>query len=118
MRKNFEMTEEDLRVLLDSMRPSPMIALQCGAPQSVQERANAAWASLGKKMGFDFMTVTPSGGGQRFFSAIAIAVVKPHLRKDGDMWCATWPTFSNLQESPAGFGETPEIAIAMLGEPS
>ena len=30
--------------------------------------------------------------------------------KDGDMWCAVGPDFINLQESPAGFGETPELA--------
>jgi hypothetical protein len=30
--------------------------------------------------------------------------------KDGDMWCAVKPDFINLQESVAGFGETPEKA--------
>lgn len=29
---------------------------------------------------------------------------------DGNMWCAVDPDFQNLQESPAGFGETPELA--------
>ena len=55
MRVNFEMTPDDLSKLLESMKPVPMIALQCGSPRSVQENANAAWAELGKRMGFDPM---------------------------------------------------------------
>ena len=53
MKTDYEMSEADLQALLDSMRPVPMIALQCGTPPSVQENANAAWARLGAKMGFD-----------------------------------------------------------------
>jgi len=30
--------------------------------------------------------------------------------KDGNMWCAVYPNFINLQESASGFGETPETA--------
>lgn len=30
--------------------------------------------------------------------------------RDGNMWCAVMPDFINLQESPAGFGETPALA--------
>jgi hypothetical protein len=71
MRTNFEMTTEDLQTLLDAMKPVPMIALQCGTPHSVQENANAAWARLGERMGFDPMTVAPNGKGDRFFSAMA-----------------------------------------------
>ncbi len=33
---------------------------------------------------------------------------------DGNAWCAVRPDFINLQESPAGFGETRERAIAEL----
>lgn len=29
---------------------------------------------------------------------------------DGDSWCAVFPDFINLQESPAGFGTSPEEA--------
>ncbi len=69
-RKEFEMTDEDLADLLAACKPVPMIALQCGAPSSGQERANAAWGELGKKMGFSHMTVQPvSGKGGKFFSA-------------------------------------------------
>lgn len=33
---------------------------------------------------------------------------------DGNAWCAVRPDFINLQESPAGFGETPEAARNQL----
>ena len=71
MRTNYEMTLGDLQLLLEAMKPVPMIALQCGTPRSQQEKANAAWANLGEKMGFDPMTVQPTGQGGRFFSAVA-----------------------------------------------
>ncbi len=69
-RRDFEMTTEDLTELLSCMKPVPMIALQCGEPRSLQERANDAWERLGTKMGFDYMTVKPNGKGDRFFSAV------------------------------------------------
>jgi len=36
------------------------------------------------------------------------------LQRDGNAWCATEETFVNLQESPAGFGDTPSEAISNL----
>lgn len=70
MRKEFEMSEKDREVLLEAMKPVPMIALQCGTPPGPQEGANAAWASLGQKMGFEALTVKPvRGKGERFFTA-------------------------------------------------
>lgn len=117
MRTNFEMTNDDMAQLLSAMKPVPMIALQCGAQRSVQENANAAWADLGEKMGFDPMTVEPTGRGDRFFSAEPVAmepIQKPHLVRDGNQWRATMPGFINLQESNAGFGDTPNEAIADL----
>lgn len=118
MRKHYEMTTDDLAILLAAMKPMPMVMLQCGAPRSAQESANAAWARLGERMGFDFMTVQPTGQGDRFFSAVAFPpkapASKPHIKMDGNQWCATWPDFINLQESPAGFGDTPAEAIAEL----
>jgi len=36
--------------------------------------------------------------------------------KDGDQYCAVFPDFQNLQESPAGFGTTPEEARAALAK--
>lgn len=72
-RTNYEMTEEDMAELLRACKPTPVMFLSGGIPigGSPQENANSAWASLGKKMGFDHMTVRPiDGKGQRFFSAI------------------------------------------------
>lgn len=69
-RTNYEMAEADLKSILDACKPVPMIMLQCGAPRSPQERANDAWSALGAKMGFDYMTVQPTGKGDRFFTAV------------------------------------------------
>lgn len=33
---------------------------------------------------------------------------------DGNAWCAVLPDFANIQESPCGFGDTPEEARAEL----
>lgn len=33
---------------------------------------------------------------------------------DGDSWCATHADFVNLQESPAGFGDSPRAAVKAL----
>ena len=38
------------------------------------------------------------------------------LQKDGDSWVATGEGFTNLQESPAGFGDTKDEAIRELME--
>ena len=70
-RTNYEMTEADLEKILDACKPVPMIMLQCGMPSSPQENANRAWEELGKRMGFDFMTVQP-GKGDRFFTAVPL----------------------------------------------
>jgi hypothetical protein len=36
------------------------------------------------------------------------------LSMDGDMWCAVFRDFQNLQESPAGFGKTRKEAVIEL----
>jgi predicted TIM-barrel fold metal-dependent hydrolase len=70
MRKEFEMTEEDLNALLKACKPVPYMVIGGYVPRSPQENANDAWERLGKKMGFDHMTVRPiSGKGDRFFTA-------------------------------------------------
>ena len=69
-RKKYEMTQEDLDKILDACKPVPMIMLHLGMPNSQQERANGAWAELGSRMGFDSMTVEPTGEGDRFFTAV------------------------------------------------
>ncbi len=69
--KDFEMTEEQLREIMNACKPTPVMFLSGGKPMfnSLQENANYAWEKLGKELGFDHMTVKPSGKGNRFFSA-------------------------------------------------
>jgi hypothetical protein len=76
-RKDFEMTQADLDALMSAMKPVPYMIIGGMAPRSQQENANAAWASLGAKMGFDPMTARPNGRGDRFFSAVPVEVVAP-----------------------------------------
>jgi len=111
MRKNYEMSQEDLDTLLNACKYAPLIMLQCGMPPSPQERANNAWKAIGKKYHCDYLTIKPTGNGDRFFSA---EPEKPHVKKDGSAWCAHWSDFINLQESEAAFGDTPEEAISKL----
>lgn len=66
------MSPDDLEKILDACKPVPAIMLHIGGGMSQQERANAAWAELGKRMGFDHMTVQPvSGKDMQFFTAVS-----------------------------------------------
>jgi len=67
--KEYEMTEEDLNAILDACKPVPYMVFGGRAPRSPQENTNDAWKVLGKRMGFDHMTVKPTGRGNRFFYA-------------------------------------------------
>lgn len=73
-RTRYEMTEEDLAILLHAMRSDPVMKLGehwTGEARERQERANAAWKALGDKLHFDHMTVEPiEGMGNRFFTAV------------------------------------------------
>lgn len=72
MRKNFEITEDKLRELLDASKPTPYMCISGGSTgPTPQENANSAWERLGKEMGFKYMTVEP-GNKERFFSAEAV----------------------------------------------
>jgi hypothetical protein len=68
-RQRYEMSEDDLKVLLEACQPVPYIIIAGMEPRSAQENANAAWAELGDKMGFQYLTVEPTGEGDRFFTA-------------------------------------------------
>jgi len=72
MNKEFELSDEDLAVLLDASKPTPAMWLSGGEPMcgTPQENANRAWNNLGEKLGFKPMTVRPvSGKDQKFFTA-------------------------------------------------
>lgn len=75
MRKEFTMSEEQLEKLLDACKPVPYMVVGGIAPLSQQERANAAWASLGREMGFDAMSVRPvPGKSMKVFTAEVVEV--------------------------------------------
>lgn len=71
MRKQFEMTQAQLDRILDACKPTPAMFLSGGQPMcgTPQENANLAWQQLGDELGFDHMTVRPTGHGDRFFTA-------------------------------------------------
>lgn len=70
-RTNYEMTEQDLKEILDACKPVPYIVVGGRGPASPQESANRAWQRLSERMGFDYMTVQPQEGkSNRFFTAI------------------------------------------------
>jgi predicted TIM-barrel fold metal-dependent hydrolase len=70
MRREYEMTADDLATILEACKPVPYMVFGGRPPASPQENANAAWCELGRKMGFDGMTVEPvPAKGNRFFTA-------------------------------------------------
>ena len=69
-RVEYEMSQEDLDELLSACKPTPCMMVGGHTFSTPQENANAAWARLGEKMGFDSMSVRPSDKGQRFFTAV------------------------------------------------
>jgi len=72
-RTNYEMTEADLQEILDACKLTPVMMIGGSPSRSPQENANAAWSALGRKMGFDHLTVRPiPGQGTRFFTAVPL----------------------------------------------
>jgi len=72
-RVQYEMSEEDLTELLDACsKPTRVMMIGDYRSPSPQENANAAWAKLGKKMGFDSITVRPDPRGDKYFTAVPI----------------------------------------------
>lgn len=70
MRREYKLTEEQLATILDACKPVVCIKVGNSSPRSPQEKANAAWAAMGKELGFYHMTVKPvSGKGLHFFTA-------------------------------------------------
>jgi predicted TIM-barrel fold metal-dependent hydrolase len=72
MRKEFEMSPDELKEMLEACKPTPVMFLSGGVPmgRSQQENANDAWERLGKKYGFDYMSIRPvAGKDMSFFTA-------------------------------------------------
>ena len=70
-RTNYEMTEEQLEVLLEASKSVPAMMIGGSLPPSPQENSNRAWNNLGIEMGFDYMTVKPiDGKSYRFLTAV------------------------------------------------
>lgn len=71
-RREFEMSEEDLKKILDACKPTPAMWGSGGAPMfsTPQENANQAWRDLGQRMGFVWDSARAvSGKGPQFFTA-------------------------------------------------
>lgn len=69
MRKEYQLTEEQYRRLIEASKPIPYMVFGGMEPRSPQENANAAWAVLGNELGFDWTTVERSSKGKMFFTA-------------------------------------------------
>lgn len=81
MRKEFEMSEEQLKEILDACKPVRCMMIGNVAPESPQENANRAWGNLGNELKFDYLTVRPvSGKGNKFFTA---EITKPNELLNG-----------------------------------
>ncbi len=79
MRKDFQMTDEQLEKIMDACKPVPMIMLHLGMPVSPQENANNAWKALGEELGFKHMTVKPGSSNKLFSAEVDCDNVKSEL---------------------------------------
>jgi len=73
MRKEYQMTDEQLQGLLAACQPTPAMYLSGGQPMydTPQENANRAWKKLAGEMGFVWDSCEPViGKSQHFFTAI------------------------------------------------
>jgi predicted TIM-barrel fold metal-dependent hydrolase len=70
MRKEYELSDEQLNKLLEASRPVRYMVVGGLEPSSPRENANAEWKRLGEEMGFEYLTVKPvNGKGRKFFTA-------------------------------------------------
>ena len=86
-RTEYEMTEENLKIILEACRPVPVLfgnnGMNLGGSQ--QENSNIAWEKLGQSMGFDYLTVRPiEGKGNRFFTAIPSETEKQREEREAN----------------------------------
>ena len=70
MRKEFEMSKEQLERMIEACKPVPYMVFGGMPPRSMRENVDDAWAALGEEMGFEPMTVRPiPGKGVEHFTA-------------------------------------------------
>lgn len=68
--KHYQMTEEELKVLLSACKSSPcMLVGDVNLGKSAQENANDAWKSLANKYKFKWNTARPDGNDPTKFIA-------------------------------------------------
>ena len=83
--KEYQMTDEQLKKLIDACKSTPCIKIGNYIPPSPQENANRAWDELGRELGFKGDTVKPiHGKDQRFFTAEPIEEKKEDEKDSGD----------------------------------
>ena len=73
MRKEFEMDDKQFKRIIDASKPTSYLVIGGAVPRTPQENANAAWAALGKELGFEPLTVKMIEGKEtKIFTAEAI----------------------------------------------
>jgi hypothetical protein len=73
-RKRYRLTKQQFDSIIAATRPLPLMYLSGGMPmgRSQQERANDAWAALGREMGFDGASVEGVGSDPMDFTAFEV----------------------------------------------
>lgn len=87
MRADFMLSEEELAELLDASKPTPVMYLSGGASMypSPQENVNRVWIKLGKRLGFEPITVRRiEGKDQHWFTAEIMEIQNPVKGDDDD----------------------------------
>lgn len=70
MKKEFQMSKEQLQIILDASKPVRYMGYGSMEPSSPQENSNRAWQNLANELGFDLYSVEPvNGKGNDFFMA-------------------------------------------------
>ena len=113
-RTEYKMTQADLDAILDACKPTRVMFLSGGTPMggTPQENANRAWAALGAKMGFDYMTAQPiRGKGMLHFTAVPSEI--PEARAEREARQAEEKRLQAIAEHEAAI-KTHKAALAKL----
>lgn len=87
MKKEYQLTEQDLKDFFEATKPMPVMYMTYGEPffRSPQERANDEWKRLGKKYGFKWDTVELTlGKGKEWITAESLRIASDGLPFDED----------------------------------